>query len=89
MNAFVATLCNLDPVSNPTDSSELQLEKLYSLMTSTLAGIKMLFNSLDENAYAPIRCNFASLSNVIDSSDLHSEKQESLFPSTLAGLKTL
>jgi hypothetical protein len=40
-------------------------------MTSTFAGIKMLFNSLDKNVFAPSLYNFDSFSNVIVSSDLH------------------
>jgi hypothetical protein len=44
-------------------------------MTSTLAGMKRLFNPLPENALLPIRGQCYSFSNVIDSSDLHSEKQ--------------
>jgi hypothetical protein len=53
----------------------LQLEKHLSLMTSTLAGIKRLFNPLQENAYALMCGHCYSFSNVIDLSDLHSEKQ--------------
>jgi hypothetical protein len=58
-------------------------------MTSTLAGIKMLFNPLRKNAPVPIRGHCNSFSNVIDSSDLHQEKHRSLITSTLAGMKIL
>jgi hypothetical protein len=58
-------------------------------MTSTLAGMKRLFNPLPENAFASIRCNFDSFSNAIDSSDLQSEKHSSLMTSIFAGIKML
>jgi hypothetical protein len=58
-------------------------------MTSTLAGMKRLFNPLPENAYASICGHCDSFSNVIDSSDLQPEKHLSLMTSTLAGMKRL
>jgi hypothetical protein len=58
-------------------------------MTSTLAGMKRVFNPLPENAPSPIRGHCNSFSNVIDSSDLQLEKHLSLMTSTLAGIKRL
>jgi hypothetical protein len=58
-------------------------------MTSTLAGMKMLFNPHPENAPLPIRGHCNSFSNVIDSSDLQLEKQSLLITATLAGMKML
>jgi hypothetical protein len=74
LNAFGASVRNSDPVSNVTDSSDLHLEKHSSSMISTLAGIKILFNPLSENARVPIRCNLDPVSNVIDSSDVQLQK---------------
>jgi hypothetical protein len=58
-------------------------------MDSTLAGIKMLFNPVDENPRRPICGHCDSFSNVIDSSDLQLKKHSSLMTSTLAGIKML
>jgi hypothetical protein len=56
-------------------------------MTLTLAGIKMLFNAVPENAPFPIRGHCVSFSNRIDSSDFQLEKHSSLVTSTLSGMK--
>jgi hypothetical protein len=87
LNASDAISLNLDPVSNVTDSSDRQREKLSSPMTLTRAGMKMLLKPLDENAKASIRRSCDPVSSTTDSSNEHSEKHLILRISTLAGMK--
>jgi hypothetical protein len=48
-------LYNFDSFSNITDPNNMHSEKDPLLMTSRLAGMKMFFSPVDENAYVAIR----------------------------------
>jgi hypothetical protein len=70
-NANSSIRSNLEPLSNVTDSSDLQSEKLLGPKTTTEDGIKIDFNPLPENADSSIRSSRVPLPNVTDSSELH------------------
>jgi hypothetical protein len=66
--------------------SDLHSEKHDDPKTSTLRGISIDSNEVDENALDSIRVNREFDSNEIDLSDLHSEKHDDPRTSTLHGI---
>jgi hypothetical protein len=72
--------------SNAIDISDLQQEKQQLVMTSTLAGMKILFNPLDENADDSICRIFESFSNETNFSDWHFSMNDLLMISIEDGI---
>jgi hypothetical protein len=74
-NAYDSIRFNDDDGSNVIDSRDLQNEKQYEKIISTVEGIIIDCNEEEENAYDSIRFNDDDLSNVIDSREVQCEKQ--------------
>jgi hypothetical protein len=68
-NADFSILCNLEPFSNITNSSELQSAKYHLQRILTDGGITIDFNPDPKNADSPISCNFQSFSKMSDSNE--------------------